>query len=165
MEDYFIFFDMPRKFQLDPTELRKKYLQKSREVHPDYFVGSDPDTLKRIEEQSALTHQAYRHLWDERLRALHIIALEGIDEKDISLSSDFLMEMMELNECIEDEGISHEVQNIILKGKSLLTTELKKVMQAYDAGEAKEKIQESLRKAAEIILSLRYYDRLDTAYE
>ena len=35
---------LPRRFRLDPAELERNYLAKSREVHPD-FTGNDPASL------------------------------------------------------------------------------------------------------------------------
>ena len=33
---------LPRRFLVDPAELERAYLERSREVHPDYHIGA-PD--------------------------------------------------------------------------------------------------------------------------
>jgi molecular chaperone HscB len=162
MIDYFAFFELPRKFSIPDNELRRKYLQKSRETHPDFFVATQPERSAEMEENAALLNAAYRNLKDEFLRIRHILELEGIDPEKLTLPPAFLMEMMELNETIEEDGFSRSIEQQVQTGKLDLRNQLQALMQAYDAASEQNDRHKILLDAAERILCLRYFERLES---
>lgn len=162
MIDFFAFFDLPRKFNIPDNELRRKYLQQSRETHPDYFVTTQPDRSAEMEENAAHLNAAYSVLKDEFLRIRHLIELEGIDPETLTLPPAFLMEVMELNETIEDDGFSEGIRAQVQAGKQDLRNQLQALMQAHDAESQNDARHKILLDAAHCILCLRYYDRLET---
>ena len=98
--DYFEWFGVDRKFSLDPADLRKSFLSKSRDLHPDKANSTDESLL----ELSGYNNLAYSTLKDESKRFTYILTLEEIivaGEKPI-LPQEFLMEMLEFNMEIED---------------------------------------------------------------
>lgn len=107
MIDYFELVGIPRRFGVDVGELRRKYLQLSREFHPDYHTLAGEEAIRKMEEQSAQLNLAWQKLSDERLRLEYLIQLEGIALEEQVLPGEFLMEMMDLNERIEEIGRAH----------------------------------------------------------
>ena len=90
---------LPRRFRLDPAELERNYLARSREVHPD-FTGNDPASLG----ESAALNEAYAILRDPFRRAEYLLTVEGgpsaTDVKQ--MPAEFLEEMLDLRMRIEE---------------------------------------------------------------
>src|SRR5256885_14988905 len=63
---------LPRRFRLDPADLERNYLARSREVHPEH-AGNDRASL----EASAALNEAYSVLRDPFRRADYLLKLEG----------------------------------------------------------------------------------------
>jgi molecular chaperone HscB len=93
--DAFERLGLPRRFSVNPVELERHYLERSRETHPDFASGD--------EDASAALNEAYATLRDPFRRAEHLLALLGgpSAKDDKSLPPAFLMEMLELREEIE----------------------------------------------------------------
>lgn len=98
----FAFFDIEPSFQIDTQLLRKVFLANQRKWHPDFHATS-PEMYKQALEQTASNNMAYAMLSDTYSRVKCLLKLHGIDaEKEQVLPQDFLMEMMELSDTIED---------------------------------------------------------------
>jgi len=162
MIDYFDIFELPRKFNIHENELRRKYLQMSRETHPDYYIGANPELVIEMEEKAALLNTAYRTLKDELLRIRHLLVLDEIDLEKQALPNAFLMEVMDLNELIEDDGMNAGIEQQIEKGKDILRQQLQALMQSYDTTTDSHDKHIILQQASEKVLCLRYYDRLES---
>ena len=100
MTNYFDFYGLPVKFNLDQKELKSKYFNLLKANHPDFFVN-DPEKYKEALINSSLNNAAYKCLSHFNSRANHILELTGLDLED-KLPSDFLMEMMDINEALAD---------------------------------------------------------------
>jgi molecular chaperone HscB len=101
--NFFAYYGLPVSVELDKADLRQRYYQKSREVHPDH--QSDADL------QAAMNNEALRVLVDETARLKHILELHQITSLDHEpLPTAFLMEMMELNEAIEEADSPEKAQ-------------------------------------------------------
>jgi molecular chaperone HscB len=161
MINYFDIFELPRKFNIHENELRRKYLQMSRETHPDYYVGASPELVAEMEEKAAMLNTAYRTLKDELLRIRHLLVLDEIDLEKQALPNAFLMEVMELNELIEEDGMNPEIEQQIQKGKEILRQQLLVLMQSYDTATDSNDKHIALLHASEKVLCLRYYERLE----
>ncbi|MEJ8803450.1 Fe-S protein assembly co-chaperone HscB [Pontibacter sp. H249] len=99
MSNYFEFYDIPESFTLDEKVLKAKYYQLSREYHPDFYANEPQEKQDEILQLSTQNTNAYRTLSDPDLRMQYILKEHGLlEEGKNELPSDFLMEMMELNE-------------------------------------------------------------------
>ena len=99
MKNYFEFYDIPESFILDEKALKAKYYQLSREFHPDFYANEPQEKQDEILQLSTQNTNAYRTLSDPDLRMQYILKEHGLlEEGKNELPSDFLMEMMELNE-------------------------------------------------------------------
>lgn len=160
MQDYFELMGLPRAFGLDGLALRKKYLELSRLFHPDFHTTAGAEAQREAEEKSAQLNLAWNTLREEQSRLEYLIRLEGIGEREEALPPDFLMEMMELNERMEEDGLTEGLQDEIQRGRDACRQRAVAEGKAYDA-ESEDKVKkEHLRKAWVELLSLKYYDRL-----
>lgn len=96
--DHFDRLGLPRRFSLDPADVEREYLARSRAMHPDYHrLGSSADQAASTELSAGL-NEAYTTLKDPFRRADYLLKLEGGpsagDQKD--MPPEFLEEMLEL---------------------------------------------------------------------
>ncbi len=102
MENYFSFFDLEPAFNIDAAKLKKAYLIKSREFHPDYFSQASEEEKNRALDMTTRNNAAFKTLSDPVKRLEHILRLNNIlgESKDEKMDPEFLMEMMDINEQI-----------------------------------------------------------------
>ena len=93
---------LPGRFAVDPAALERAYLERSREVHPDYHVASGG----RDETASAALNEAYTTLRDPFRRAEYLLQLGDAPPVVVPQSPAFLMQAMELRERLEDADAS-----------------------------------------------------------
>ena len=97
--NYFELYKLPESFLADEKAIKARYYQLSREYHPDFFANEPEEKQQEILQLSTLNTNAYRTLSDYDARMRYILQQHGkLDEGKNELPSDFLMEMMEINE-------------------------------------------------------------------
>lgn len=108
--NYFEFYNLTPAFQINVSDLRKRYYEQSRASHPDMQLklqqqDQDGDYF------SALNNQAYKTLLHPLSRLKYLLDTEfSSDESDIVRDEPgFLAEMMELHEFIQESLISEDV--------------------------------------------------------
>ena len=117
--DYFTFFGLPRKLNLDVAELEREFHRLSRKLHPDLYIsGGGPEAEWSLEKSSQL-NDAYRTLRDPISRTMYLLKLEGVQLEEQSKSAtdkaretgqekkqvvppDLLEEVFELNMQLEE---------------------------------------------------------------
>jgi len=117
--DYFSFFALPRKLNLDVTQLEKEFYELSRKLHPDLNARADKREQEWSLEQSSLLNDAYRTLKDPIKRTQYLLRLEGVELEEQSKAAtekarasgeikkqivppDLLEEVFELNMQLEE---------------------------------------------------------------
>ena len=117
--DYFAFFGMPRKLNLDVAQLERGFYELSRKLHPDLNARADKREQEWSLEQSSLLNDAYRTLKDPIKRTQYLLGLEGVELEEQSKSasekaraagevkkqivpSDLLEEVFALNEELDE---------------------------------------------------------------
>ena len=85
--DYFTFFGLPRKLNLDVALLEREFYQLSRKLHPDLYSGADPREQAWSLEQSSQLNDAYRTLKDPIQRTEYLLRLEGVELEEQSKSA------------------------------------------------------------------------------
>jgi molecular chaperone HscB len=117
--DYFKFFDLPRKLNLDGKALEKDFYELSRKLHPDLSARASAQEQEWSLEQSSLLNDAYRTLRDPIKRTEYLLHLEGVELEEQSKSAtekaraagemkkqivppDLLEEVFELNMQLEE---------------------------------------------------------------
>ncbi|UCG32894.1 MAG: Fe-S protein assembly co-chaperone HscB [Phycisphaerales bacterium] len=107
--DYFTIFGLPRRYQLDEKELHKRFLNLTRDVHPDRFATSAPETINVTMRLAAQVNEAHEVLKDPVLRAEYLLQQAGgkRPSEEKGAPGGMLAEVMELREQIE-EAVSRD---------------------------------------------------------
>jgi molecular chaperone HscB len=117
--DYFAFFALPRKLNIDLALLERDFYQLSRRLHPDISARGDERERDWSLEQSSQLNDAYRTLKDPIKRTEYLLRLEGIELEEQSKAAtekarasgqakkqvvpeDLLEEVFELNMQLEE---------------------------------------------------------------
>jgi molecular chaperone HscB len=117
--DYFAFFGLSPKLDLNAAALEKDFYQLNRKLHPDVNAGTSDLEQEWSLEQSSLLNDAYRTLRDPIKRTQYLLSLEGIELEEQSKNAtekaratgetkkqivppDLLEEVFELNMQLEE---------------------------------------------------------------
>ena len=116
--DYFTFFGLPRKLNLDVAALEREFYALSRKLHPDVYASHDLQEQEWSLEQSSRLNDAYRILKDPIRRTEYLLKLEGVElegqskaateearktgEKKQIVPPDLLEEVFELNTQLDE---------------------------------------------------------------
>ena len=85
--DYFTFFGLPRKLNLDVAALEKDFYELSRKLHPDLNAHAGSQEQEWSLQQSSLLNDAYRTLKDPIKRTQYLLKLEGVELEEQSKSA------------------------------------------------------------------------------
>jgi molecular chaperone HscB len=124
--DYFSFFGLPRKLDVDVAALERDFYDLSRRLHPDLNARAGSREQEWSLEQSSLLNDAYRTLRDPIKRTQYLLHLEGVDLEEQSKSAteharttgeakkqivppDLLEEVFELNMQLEELRINKKM--------------------------------------------------------
>jgi len=117
--DYFTFFGLPRRLDLDVAAIEKDFYELSRKLHPDLNARAGSQEQEWSLQQSSLLNDAYRTLKDPIRRTQYLLKLEGVELEEQSKSAteqarssgemkkqivppDLLEEVFELNIQLEE---------------------------------------------------------------
>ena len=105
--DYFAFFGLDRKLNLDVSALEKEFYQLSRNLHPDLHAQMSPEEQAWSLEQSSLLNDAYRTLRDPITRLQYLLQIEGLAaagpaEATRQVPPALLEEVFALNEQLDE---------------------------------------------------------------
>jgi molecular chaperone HscB len=117
--DYFAFFGLAQKLNLDVAVLEREFYELSRKLHPDLYANAAKREQEWSLEQSSLLNNAYRTLKDPIQRTEYLLHLEGVELEEQSKSAtekarasgeikkqvvppDLLEEVFELNMQLEE---------------------------------------------------------------
>lgn len=76
--DYFTFFGLPLKLNLDVAALERDFYELSRRLHPDLNARAGSQEQEWSLEQSSMLNDAYRTLRDPIKRTAYLLHLEGV---------------------------------------------------------------------------------------
>ncbi|MDP9158928.1 MAG: Fe-S protein assembly co-chaperone HscB [Acidobacteriota bacterium] len=85
--DYFTFFGLPRKLNLDVALLERHFYELSRKLHPDLNARADKCEQEWTLQQSSHLNDAYRTLKDAVRRTEYLLRLEGVELEEQSKSA------------------------------------------------------------------------------
>ena len=124
--DYFTFFGLPPKLNIDVPALEKDFYEFSRKLHPDLSARASSKEQEWSLEQSSLLNDAYRTLRDPIKRTQYLLRLEGVELEEQSKTAteqaratgeikkqivppDLLEEVFELNMQLEELRMNKKV--------------------------------------------------------
>lgn len=157
-DDFFACMGLPRRFDLDRAAIEGRYLELSRELHPDRFIGGSSAERRAALERSSALNEAYRGLRDPIRRAEHLCKLGGIDlDSDArscgapTPSQAFLVEMIEARELLAEATTPGEREALREKIEAAAEERLAAAAAALEGG--------MIRDAAEALVIHRYLRR------
>ncbi len=117
--DYFTFFALPRKLNLNVPALERDFYELSRKLHPDLNARAASQEQEWSLQRSSLLNDAYRTLKDPIKRTQYLLQLEGVELEEQSKAAteqarssgqvkkqivppDLLEEVFELNMQLEE---------------------------------------------------------------
>lgn len=111
--DYFSFFGLPRKLQVDSADLERRFRELSRQFHPDYFYNASPAERLASLERSSYLNDAYRALRHPLERVQYLLALEGMPARDrraaaAQVPPALLEEYFDLSEALDEVRAARE---------------------------------------------------------
>ena len=138
--NYFELFNIPVSLKVDANNIKQKFYELSRKYHPDFFSNETEDAQNEALEKSSLINKAYKTFSNEDETIKYVLQLKNllIEEEKYQLPSDFLMEMMELNEASQEAG-SEEIKFQISNLKSQIYEPVKQIMEHYENDTVSEK--------------------------
>ena len=102
--NYFELYNVPVTFQPDQVLLKKKFYELSRKYHPDFFTQETEMAQTDALEISSLVNKAYKTFTNQEATIKYVLQLKGVleEEEKYQLPPDFLMDVMDLNEQLQD---------------------------------------------------------------
>jgi len=161
--DFFSFFGLPRRLEIEEAALEREFYALSRKLHPDvYSRASEREQAWSLEKTSQL-NDAYRTLKDPISRTEYLLQLEGIEleeqskkatelartsgaDKKQTVPSELLEETFELNMLLEEAkmgGVDEDLRGQLIATRDGLTTrlntmqdELRAAWKQWDSGDS-----------------------------
>ena len=155
-DDYFRFFGLEQRFNLDLSALDQAYLAIQKEVHPDRHArGSDSE--KRLAMQLAtLANTAFQTLKNPIQRGLYLCQLQGVDahiETNTAMPAAFLMKQMDWRESLEEHEEDLTALELLAKEVDQSKRDiLAEIAQAVDGAK-------NYDRAAELLRGLLFIDK------
>lgn len=152
--NYFELFEIPVSLQVDPALLSKQYVMLQKKYHPDFFTQSGEDEQAEALHFSSELNKGLKILRNPDETIKYVLQLKGLltDDEKYQLPPDFLMEMMELNETLE-EGSAADVEAI----QQELYEGILPVIRAFDNTQTPEK---ELLQLKEYYFKKKYLQRI-----
>jgi molecular chaperone HscB len=163
--DFFEILGVDRKYHVATTKLEQRYLELSKQLHPDRFAKASPrERLSAVQKTTDL-NDAWRVLRDPVKRATYLLKLEGLDVADEKLQSvkadpALLMDMMEKNEQLSEAKAAQDpariiaLENEVRAARVAALQEVHEGFTLFDNGD-----RSSLPAIAQALVALRYHDR------
>jgi molecular chaperone HscB len=169
--DHFRVFGLPRKFDLDTTDLERRYKEMTKVLHPDRFARADGRARRASLERSVQLNLAWSTLSQPVARAEYLLSLDGIEVgespsgKKSGQTSDratqpvdtvLLIEVMDLREALAEarsRGDRAKVAALVADVQAKHDQEMSEVAAGFAAA------QPRLAAIAARMVAARYYRR------
>lgn len=165
LPSFFEILGVPERFQLDPTELERRYKALSRQWHPDRWARAEAPERRKSLEMTTSVNDAYRVLRDPVKRAEYLLRQHGIEvageESKNALSMEFLEQVIADRERLmeaqvegDDAAVAKQAGEIRARRDAVLA----EVREGFALWEVSGD-DGALKPLAEKLASLRYFDR------
>ncbi len=161
--DFFSFFGLPRRLELDEPTLEREFYALSRKLHPDVYTRASAREQAWSLEKTSQLNDAYRTLKDPISRTEYLLLLEGIQldeqsktateaaraagvDKKQTVPAELLEEAFELNMLLEEAkmgGVNDDLREQLVTTRAGLTArlntmqeELRAAWKQWDSGDS-----------------------------
>ena len=103
--NYYELFQFNEAPVIDKKLLSEKYFALQKQNHPDFFTQENEADQEDALQQSASINKAFTTFQNEDKTIEYFLQLKGVVETDekFQLPNDFLMEMMDINETLDEK--------------------------------------------------------------
>jgi molecular chaperone HscB len=111
-QDFFSCYGLSCDFAIDLAVLRQSHRRLQQQHHPDRFASGSGSEQRRAVQITAYLNQAYATLSEPLKRGIYLLQLQGMDPlspTNTQMPMDFLLQQIELRECLED---LHQAQDL-----------------------------------------------------
>src|SRR5437868_7571349 len=169
--NFYEFFGIERKLDLDESALQKRFYELSREWHPDRFSRKGPEESARAMENTALINDGYRTLRDPVKRAEYLLSEEGFpigEQRSRDVPPELLEEVFDLNMALEelkegDEGARSQLESAkenFINMRAGIDDQLATLFAKHDAVESQsETAKQALHEIRGILNRRRYVEK------
>jgi molecular chaperone HscB len=137
--NYFDFFGLPHKLNLDSKDLESRFYALSKQWHPDRFARGSAEQRLISEDATATLNDGYRTLREPVARAEYVLKEHGFDtaeQKSSTVPPELLEEVFELNMALEEAETSgpqlEEARQKFVTMREDIDRELFEQFAAYD---------------------------------
>ena len=159
--NYFDFFGLPHKLNLDSKDLESRFYALSKQWHPDRFARASADQQRLSEDATATLNDGYRTLKEPIARAEYLLKEHGFnvgEQKSSNIPPELLEEVFELNMALEEIETSRpqleEARQKFVRMREDIDRELFEQFAAYD-----DKQEKTVLEKVRSILNRRTYIR------
>ena len=163
--NYFELFEIPVSFLPDKQHLKQKFYELSRKYHPDFYAQENKSEQGEVLEISSGINKAYKTFQNKDETIKYVLQLKELleEEEKYQLPSDFLMDMMELNEQLTDAKMEEDSAAIAALKKTIDDKEkeiyepVKTIIESYQEGIT---TTEELLKVKDYYFKKKYLNRI-----
>lgn len=160
---YFQLFEIPVQLKVNTSELAGKFFQLSKKFHPDYFIKESVESQAQALEMSSELNKAWKTFQNADETIKYVLSLKNLIEEDekYELPSDFLMEVLEINEALMDADELPEPGELKKKINTLqadIYEPVKHIVENYNEGNTTEN---ELLQVKEYYYKKKYLDRIN----
>ncbi|MBF0193562.1 MAG: Fe-S protein assembly co-chaperone HscB [Magnetococcales bacterium] len=165
-QNYFGVFSLTPGFNVDNKQVETLYRELQQQFHPDRFATKSPTERRYSMEHVTRLNEGLRTLGDPLALAVYLLQLFGHtvnSESNTPSDPEFLMEVMELREALEDLDLSQDdasdsLDNMRGDIEQKCVKEISELNTLF-AGYFKEKQSATLDTVAKVVDRLRYHNR------
>ena len=151
--DYFEFFSLTPKLEIDLEDLQKRFYELSKLLHPDRYQCKTAPEQQYSLDATAVLNDAYRVLRDPLQRAEYVLkqaGFEASEQRSKDVPAKLLEEVFELNMALEemregDASARPQLEQAREKFHAMrdeIDSRLKTLFAVYDAAPGKETLSE-----------------------
>jgi molecular chaperone HscB len=163
--NYFQLFNIPVTLNPDKQLLKQKFYELSRKYHPDFFTQETEMEQAEALELSSQVNKAYKTLKSQNETIRYVLMQKGMlkEEEKYQLPPDFLMEVMELNEQLQDANLDGDAAKMadVKQGIAAMQDDIyrpvKTIIEGYDDTTT---TKEELQPVKEYYFKKKYLDRI-----
>ncbi|HZS54675.1 MAG TPA: Fe-S protein assembly co-chaperone HscB [Bryobacteraceae bacterium] len=170
--DFYDFFGLERKLNLDEAELQRRFYELSRQWHPDRFSRKSAPEQAQALEATAILNDGYRTLRNPVRRAEYLLKEEGFpigEQRSKDVPPELLEEVFELNMMLEelkggDDSARPQLETAkqnFLGLREGVDREIETLFSKYDAAESQsETAKQALHEIRGVLNRRRYIENL-----
>ena len=170
--NYFDFFGVQRKLELNEADLQKRFYELSKQWHPDRFSRKSAAEQAEALDVTSLLNDSYRTLREPVKRAEYLLTEEGFpigEQGSKDVPPELLEEVFDLNMALEEMKSGDEesrpqlesAQQTFVKMRSSIDGELQRLFSKYDAAAAEsEGASQALHEVRGALNRRRYIENL-----